>query len=143
MKPGEFEEVIAQLLAEMGFEGVEVTKLSNDGGIDVQGILVVGGVVRIKMAVQAKKWKRNKIRAPIVREVRGSLGVHEQGLIITTSDFTAGAVTEAAQPDKTPIALMNGKQLVTQLMEHGIGVRQSAPALFELDNASWVLSEDK
>jgi len=35
MKPGEFEELISQLLAEMGIEMVEVTKLSGDGGIDV------------------------------------------------------------------------------------------------------------
>ena len=57
MKPGEFEELISQLLAEMGFEMVEVTKLSGDGGIDVRGTLVVGEAIRIKMAVQAKRWK--------------------------------------------------------------------------------------
>lgn len=134
MKPGEFEELISQLLAEMGFEMVEVTKLSGDGGIDVRGTLVVGDVVRIKMAVQVKKWKlKNNIQAPVVQQVRGSLGAHEQGLIITTSDFSPGAVKEAAQPDKTPIALMNGEQLVMLLMEHGIGVHRSTPDLFEID----------
>ena len=134
MKPGEFEELISQLLAEMGFEMVEVTKLSGDGGIDVRGTLVVGDVVRIKMAVQVKKWKlKNNILAPVVQQVRGSLGAHEQGLIITTSDFSAGAIKEAAQSDKTPIALMNGEQLVMLLMEHGIGVHRSTPDLFEID----------
>jgi len=134
MKPGEFEELISQLLAEMGFEMVEVTKLSGDGGIDVRGTLVVGDVVRIKMAVQVKKWKlKNNIQAPVVQQVRGSLGAHEQGLIITTSDFSPGAVKEAAQADKTPIALMNGDQLVMLLMEHGIGVHRSTPDLFEID----------
>jgi restriction system protein len=134
MKPGEFEELISQLLAEMGFEMVEVTKLSGDGGIDVRGTLVVGAVVRIKMAIQVKKWKlKNNIQAPVVQQVRGSLGAHEQGLIITTSDFSPGAVKEAAQADKTPIALMNGEQLVMLLMEHGIGVHRSTPDLFEID----------
>ncbi|MDO3376541.1 HTH domain-containing protein [Geoalkalibacter halelectricus] len=134
MRPGEFEELISQLLAEMGFEMVEVTKLSGDGGIDVRGTLVVGDVVRIKMAVQVKKWKlKNNIQAPVVQQVRGSLGAHEQGLIITTSDFSPGAVKEAAQADKTPIALMNGDQLVMLLMEHGIGVHRSTPDLFEID----------
>lgn len=134
MKPGEFEEIISQLLAEMGFEMVEVTKLSGDGGIDVRGTLVVGDVVRMKMAVQVKKWRlRNNIQAPIVQQVRGSLGAHEQGLIITTSDFSSGAIKEATQPDKTPIALMNGDQLVMLLMEHGIGVHRSTPDLFEID----------
>ncbi len=134
MKPGEFEELISQLLAEMGFEMVEVTKLSGDGGIDVRGTLVVGDVVRIKMAVQVKKWNlKNNIQAPVVQQVRGSLGAHEQGLIITTSDFSSGAAKEAAQSDKTPIALMNGEQLVMLLMEHGIGVHRSTPDLFEID----------
>ncbi|MES9819951.1 MAG: HTH domain-containing protein [Candidatus Thiodiazotropha sp.] len=134
MNPGEFEELISQLLAEMGFEMVEVTKLSGDGGIDVRGTLVVGDVVRIKMAVQVKKWKpKNNVQAPVVQQVRGSLGAHEQGLIITTSNFSAGAIKEAAQSDKTPIALMNGDQLVMLLMEHGIGVHRSTPDLFEID----------
>ena len=69
----------------------------------------------------------------MVQQVRGSLGAHEQGLIITTSDFSAGAIKEAAQSDKTPIALMNGEQLVMLLMEHGIGVHRSTPDLFEID----------
>ena len=132
MTPGEFEELISQLLLEMGFEAVEVTRLSGDGGIDVRGILVIGEVIRIKMAVQVKKWKSN-IQAPIVQQVGGSLGAHEQGLIITSSDFSPGAIKEAAQPDKTPIALMNGEQLVLLLMEHDIGVHRSTHDLFEVD----------
>ena len=134
MKPTEFEELISQLLAEMGFEMVEVSKLSGDGGIDVRGTLVVGDVVRIKMAIQVKKWKiKSNIQAPVVQQVRGSLGAHEQGLIITTSDFSVGAIKEASQPDKTPIALMNGEQLVMLMMEHGIHVHRSTPDLFEID----------
>ncbi len=57
IKPSEFEELVSQLLVEMGFDMVEVTKLSGDGGIDVRGTLVVGDVVRIQMAVQVKRWK--------------------------------------------------------------------------------------
>ena len=144
MEPGEFEELISQLLGEIGFEMVDVTKLSGDGGIDVRGTLVVGDVVRIKMAVQVKKWKpKNNVLAPVVQQVRGSLGVHEQGLIITTSDFSPGAVKEASQPDKTPIALMNGEQLVMLLMEHGIGVHCSTPDLFEIDEETLVTGKEQ
>ena len=42
-------------------------------------------------------------------------------------------IKEAAQSDKTPIALMNGEQLVMLLMEHGIGVHRSTPDLFEVN----------
>lgn len=130
--PKEFEKLISQLLAEMGFVDVEVGKFHADGGIDVRGELTVGDVVRIKLAVQVKRWKHN-VQAPVIRNVRGSLGVHEHGLIITTSDFGAKAREEAAQSDKSPIALINGEQLVLLLMEHGIGVHCSTPNLFEID----------
>lgn len=113
---------------------VEVTKLSGDGGVDVRGTLVVVDVVRITMAVQVKKWKlKNNIQVSVVQQVRGSLGAHEQGLLITTSDFSPAAIKESAQPDKTPIALMNGEQLVMLLMGHGIGVHRSTADLFEID----------
>jgi restriction system protein len=135
MNPADFEELVARLLAEIGFERVEVTRAGGDGGIDVRGVLVVGEVIRIKMAVQVKRWKGN-IQSPVVQQVRGSLGAHEQGLIITTSDFSPGAVKKAAQSDKTPIALMNGEQLVILLMEHQIGVRRSTHDLFEIGEES-------
>jgi len=137
MDPGEFEELIARLLAEIGFEDIEVTKRSGDGGIDVRGTLVVGDVIRTRMAVQVKKWKpKNNVQAPVVQQVRGSLGTHEQGLIITTSDFSPGARKEAARPDATPVGLMSGEQLVLLLIENGIGVSRRSHDLFELEELS-------
>ena len=137
MSAVEFEDLISILLAELGFEDVEITKRSHDGGIDVRGTLIVADSIHIKMAVQAKKWKiKNNVQAPTVQQVRGSLGAHEQGLIITTSDFSSGAIKEAAQPNKTPIALINGKQLVLLLMEHNIGVKCSIQKLFDMDEDS-------
>jgi restriction system protein len=131
MKPAEFEALIGRLLTTLGFEAVAVTPLAEDGGIDVRGTLVVGDVIRTRMAVQVKRWKKN-VQAPVVQQVRGSLGAHEQGLIITTSDFSPGARTEAARPDATPVALMHGEQLVTLLIEHDIGVRRTTHDLIEL-----------
>ena len=132
LTPVRFEELVAQMLVEMGFESIKVTEYCSDGGIDVRGTLLIGDVVRIKMAVQVKRWKSN-IQRPTVQQVRGSLGVHEQGLIITTSKFSARAIKEANQPDKTPVALMDGDQLVTLLMEYNIGVRRMSHDLFELE----------
>ncbi len=127
----EFEALTGQLLVAIGFEEVSVTGRSGDGGIDVRGTLVVGDVIRIRMAVQAKRWKKN-VQAGTVRDVRGGLGAHEHGLIITTSDFSAGARSEAERPDAVPVALMNGAQLVALLVEHEIGVRHTSHNLIEL-----------
>jgi restriction system protein len=60
------------------------------------------------------------------------LGAHEQGLVITTSDFSSGARKEAERPDATPVALMKGDELVKLLVEHDIGVRRVPADLIEL-----------
>ena len=118
----------------MGFEDVTVTNVSGDGGIDVRGVLVVGDAIRIRMAVQAKRWKSN-VLAPVVQQVRGSLGAHEQGLIITTSDFSSGAKKEAQRSDAAPVALIGGEQLAGLLEEHEIGARMTSYDLYTLDEA--------
>jgi len=133
----EFERLVGLLLGEMGFEDVEVTSHMGDSGIDIRGTLVVGDVIRTRMAVQAKKWKNN-VSSPTVREVRGSLGAHEQGMIITTSDFSKGAREEAERSDAVPVALVNGKQLVDLLIEHEVLVKRVPYELINLD-----VDEDK
>ncbi len=130
--PADFESLVGELLVAMGFEDVKVTDVSGDGGIDVRGVLVVGDAIRIRMAVQAKRWKSNVI-APIVQQVRGSLGAHEQGLIITTSDFSSGAKKEAQRSDAAPVALIGGEQLAGLLAEHEIGARMTSYELYTLD----------
>ena len=128
----EFEQLVGRLLGEMGFEDIEVTSYGGDKGIDVRGTLVVGDVIRTKMAVQAKKWKHN-VQAPVVQQVRGSLGAHEQGMIITTSDFSKGAIDEAERADAIPVALVNGEQLVDLLIEHQLLVKRVPYELINLD----------
>ena len=127
----DFEELIGQLLVAMGLVDVNVTPKGGDGGIDVRGTLVVGEVIRTRMAVQVKRWKGN-VQSPIVQQVRGSLGVHEQGLIITTSDFSSGARKEAARAGSVPIALMNGEELVSVLIENDIGIERNSYDLLDL-----------
>jgi len=127
----EFEKLIARLLTELGFEDVTVTPYSGDKGIDVRGTLVVGESIRTRMAVQVKKWKNN-VQTPTVQQVRGSLSTHDQGLIITTSDFSKGAITEANLPDKVPVALMNGERLVELLVENNIGISRTSHDLIEI-----------
>lgn len=135
-----FEDLVAILLLKMGFE-VEVTSRAGDGGIDVRGTLLVGDVIRTRMAIQVKRWKGN-VQAPVVQQVRGSLGAHEQGLVITTSNFSKGAREEAGRKDATPVALMNGEQLVLLLVENGVEVHRRAHNLIELENGDPSVLED-
>jgi restriction system protein len=130
----EFEDLVARLLGEMEFEDVKVSARRNDKGIDVRGVLAVGGAIRVRMAVQVKKWKHN-VQAPVVQQVRGSLSPHEHGVIITTSDFSKGAREEAERRDTTPIALVNGEAFASLLMQNGVGIQRQACELFELTDA--------
>ena len=131
--PTGFERLVGELLSVMGFE-VEVTRPSNDGGVDLRGTLVIGGAVRIRMAVQAKRRQAN-VQAPIVQQVRGSLGAHEQGLIVTTSDFSSGARREALRSDAAPVGLMDGEQFAALLAKHQIGARTERYELYALTEA--------
>lgn len=123
MEPPAFEGLVGDLLTKLGYQDVEVIGRHGDGGIDVRAVLVVGDVIRTRMAVQVKRWKHN-VQAPVVQQVRGAIGADDQGLIITTSDFSPGAREEAALSDRAPVGLMDGSKLVDLLVEHEIGVRR-------------------
>ena len=130
--PAAFERLVGELLEAIGFEEVTVTSPSTDNGIDVRGTLVVAGVVRLRMAVQARCWARSNVGRPVVQQVRGSLGTHEQGLIITTSGFSKSAQEEARRPDAPPVFLMDGEQMARLLAEEEIGAKRTRYNLWTL-----------
>lgn len=138
--PDDFEELVKELLIAIGFEDVERTRIGPDGGVDVRGTLVVGDVVRIRMAVQAKRWKRT-VSAPTVQQLRGSLDVHEQGLVITTGSFTAQARQEAERSGASPVGLMDGEQLAVLLAEHELGARRRQHHLITVESDEQVVQQ--
>jgi restriction system protein len=102
----------------------------------VRGVLYAGGVTEVNAAVQAKRWKYN-VQAPVVQALRGSLVVHEQGMIITTSAFSPGAEKEARAPGKVRISLVDGEKLLDLLIKHGIGVIAEQHTVYSLDEDWW------
>ena len=133
-----FEALIGELLIAVGFSesSVQVTNFSNDGGIDVRGVLNAGDVTAVNAAVQVKRWKRN-VQTNVVRELRGSLTTHEQGIIITTSDYSTGAKAEANAVGKAPISLVNGTDLIELLVKHSIGINKEPHTVVTLDEEWW------
>lgn len=131
MSPDEFEDLIVRLLAGIGFEELEITGRTKIGCMDVRGTLGVDDVVRTHLTVQVKRWKQN-VQLPVIQQARKSLGANEQGLIITTGDFSKGAEAEAARADAPTVGLMNGEQLVALLVENEIGVNITPLPLIQL-----------
>ena len=94
------------------------------------------GLTEVDAAVQVKRWKGN-VQAPTVTQLRGSLQVHQQGIIITTGGFSAGARKEASAPGKTHIGLIDGQELLDLLITHKVGVAERTLTVIALDDEYW------
>ena len=109
LSPLEFEHLIKDILLKTGFDRVDVTKYSQDGGIDVnaypcENMWALRGIL---VQVQAKRWLHTVGRREVA-ELRGSLEPFARGVVVTTSSFSKAAVAEAGSPGKNPIVLIDG-----------------------------------
>jgi len=120
--PSAFERLCQRLLRELGFQNVEVTGQTNDGGIDGKGMLRLGGVLSFHVIFQAKRYK-GSVSPSVVRDFRGAMvGRADKGLIITTGTFTREAKKEAQRDGAPPIDLMDGNDLAEKLKELQLGI---------------------
>ena len=113
----EFEMLVTQLLEALGFEAEHVGR-TGDGGVDATGDMDVYNVAKIRLYVQAKRYKRHsRIGANIVKALRASIPAGAQGAVISTCDFQAKALEVATEPGFPRIGTVNGEQLVDILAE--------------------------
>lgn len=119
MDATEFEILIQHLLTALGFEGAEHTGKTGDGGVDARGELNISNLAKMKIFVQAKRYKLGqKINANVVKALRQSIPFGGQGAFITTCDYHKKALEIAIEPGFPRIGLVNGRQLVDLLAEH-------------------------
>ncbi len=133
LDPIGFERLCTRLLHEHGFENVQVTQQSRDGGIDGYGLLRLSPFVSMKVAFQAKRYKDVVSRASVGEFRNALLGRAEKGVFITTGRFTSDAEAEAARDGVVPIELVDGERLVELFEEAKLGVRPKK--VFEIDHA--------
>jgi len=109
MPPERFEHVIKEVLQRTGFDRVAVTKFSQDGGIDVNAFAGTSmwPLRDLIIQIQAKRWLHTVGRKEVA-ELRGSLQPFARGAVVTTSHFSRAAITEAVEPGKNPIVLVDG-----------------------------------
>lgn len=95
MNPFAFERLVQRLLREAGFDNVEVTKKSGDGGIDGKGVFKIAGFVSFNIYFQCKRYE-GTVPSSVIRDFRGAImGRADKGLIITTGVFSKDAKDEA------------------------------------------------
>lgn len=115
----EFEVLITHILTALGFEGSEHKGKVGDGGVDATGELNVANMAKIKLFVQAKRYKLGaKILANVVKALRANIPAGGQGAFITTADYHTDAKKIAVEQGFPRIGLINGEQLVDILAEH-------------------------
>ncbi len=111
----EFEILVTNLLSALGFEAEHTGKVG-DGGVDATGELDLYGLAKVKVYVQAKRYKiGDRISSKQVKQLRQSIPNNAQGSFITTSDFAKDALKVAIEPGFPRIGTINGEQLVDLL----------------------------
>lgn len=122
MNPYAFERLSQRILKESGFENVEVTKKSGDGGIDGKGTLKIGGLVSFNVYFQSKRYE-GTVPSSVIRDFRGAImGRADKGIIITTGIFSKDAKLEARRDGAIMIDLIDGIALTHILKEYNLGV---------------------
>ncbi len=113
---------------------MEVTGRSGDGSIDGIGVLRVN-LVSFHVLFQCKCWK-GSVGAAVVRDFRGAMvGRADEGLIITTSTFSADARREATRDGAPAIDLVDGEAVCQLLKELKLGVRVQVVEEVDVDAA--------
>ena len=131
LAPTGFENLCKRLLREAGFEKVEVTGRSGDGGIDGIGVLQINPLVSFNVVFQCKKWDQS-VPPKEVRDLRGAMdGRAEKGILLTTGTFTTQARLEAERPGATPIELVDGEKLFEMFKRFELGLTPTS--VYEID----------
>lgn len=134
LEPEEFESFCQRFLERYGFEEMVVTQRGRDGGIDVHGYLEVG-ISQLHVAAQCKRYKRsNKVSRPDISQFRGDIqGEYQQGIFITTSEFTQEAQDIAFKRGCVPIVLIDGQTLAEIMIDREIGVTRNNIPIYEFE----------
>jgi hypothetical protein len=115
----EFEILVGHPLTALGFEGSEVTGKTGDSGVDATGELNVAGRAKVKVFVQAKRYKiGSKLNASTVKQLRQAIPFGGEVPFIATADYQSAAAEVALEAGFPRIGLINGRRLVDLLIEH-------------------------
>jgi restriction endonuclease Mrr len=132
LTPTGFEHFCMELLQQLGYRSVAVTRRSADGGIDGYGDFRQGAV-SIKSAFQAKRWTDASVGRPEIDKLRGAIqGDYDHGVFITTSRFTKDATDASYKKGAITILLLDGEAIAELMVERGIGVVRQPVYLYEI-----------
>ncbi|PRS26200.1 restriction endonuclease [Bacillus sp. RJGP41] len=118
-----FEDIVVELLTVMGYGDGQVTKRTNDEGLD--GVIKEDKLGLDNIYVQAKRYAvNNSVGRDVVQSFSGALDGKgaRKGVFITTSHFTDGARKYAERLESKKIILIDGIELSKLMIAHNVGV---------------------
>jgi hypothetical protein len=124
---------LTKVLEALGFQDVQITQATRDGGTDAR-VTYRRGIVEARAIVSAKRWK-GTVGVEEVRMLRGVKGEEDTAIVVTTGKFTADARDEAKPGQNQRIVyLIDGEKLVEVCKRNQIGVKKvQLPELLILD----------
>jgi restriction system protein len=127
--PASFEKLIVDLLLAMGYGGSRVDAgeqlgRTGDGGVD--GVIREDRLGLDRVYLQAKRYKPgNSVGSEAVQAFIGALVGRgsQKGVLITTSNFTKGAIEAANQTGGLRLVLIDGEALTRLMIQFNVAVR--------------------
>jgi restriction system protein len=122
--PGFFENLVVEVLVEMGYGGTrkeagEVLGKSGDEGID--GVINEDRLGLDVIYIQAKRWESTVSRPEIQKFVGALQGKKaRKGIFITTSDFSKHA-KDYASAIESSVVLIDGESLAGLMIDYNVG----------------------
>ncbi|HSK78645.1 MAG TPA: restriction endonuclease [Thermoanaerobaculia bacterium] len=125
---------LTRVLDALGFQDVQITQATRDGGADAR-VVYQRGVVGARAIVSAKRWTARTVPVDEVRMMRGVKGEEDTAIIVTTGRFSADAQNEARPgQNQRVVYLIDGEHLVDVCKRYQIGVKKvELPGLLVLD----------
>jgi restriction endonuclease Mrr len=125
---------LTRVLEALGFQDVQITQATRDGGADAR-VAYQRGVVGARAIVSAKRWTTRTVPVDEVRMLRGVKGEEDTAIIVTTGRFSADAQNEAKPgQNQRVVYLIDGDKLIEICKRNQIGVKMvPLPGLLVLD----------
>ena len=115
---------LTRVLEALGFQDVQITQPTRDGGADAR-VAYRRGVVEARAIVSAKRWTTRTVPVDEVRVLRGIRGDEDTAIIVTTGRFSADAKAEAKPgQNQRVVYLIDGDQLIEVCKRNQIGVKK-------------------
>lgn len=131
--PAFFEQLVVDLLVEMGYGGSREDAgraIGRQGDEGIDGVINEDRLGLDVIYIQAKRWE-NTVSRPEIQKFAGALQGKraKKGIFITTSTFSQGARDYANRID-SKIILIDGQKLAQLMIEYNVGV--TPIAVYEL-----------